>query len=447
MREDMIMSGIKMTRRDIITLLLLVLMSVFLFADQKIMGAIIKELSKEYSVSRETLGFIGSAFTLIGAIISIIFGFQTDRFSRKKLLVAVVLIGEIPCVLTGIPFFTQSIEAFTVLRILTGIGIGGIYPITFSLLADYFHEEHRATASAWVGVAWVIGQMAGQSIAGFVTPSFGWRLTFILVAIPNFLLVLIFALYAREPERGRTEKALESLIQKGLAYKQKITLSDFKIIFANKTNLWTFLQGLPGTVPWGILGFFMIDFLELKRHFKKEEATLIFMLIGAGLLIGSVLFANIAERLYKKNPKSMPFLCGIGILAGVIPAYILFNIPIETKPLFNDFLIFSIIAFVAGFLVSVPFANVKAILMNVNRPEHRGSVFAVFNITDNIGQGFGPAIGGLLLVFGYQFVMNFSIFWWIPAGILFLVMITSITKDRNNLQELMQNRAKEMSKD
>ena len=50
--------------------------------------------------------------------------------------------------------------------------------------------------------------------------------------------------------------------------------------------------------------------------------------------------------------------------------------------------------------------------MNANRPEHRGSAFAVFNITDNLGQGLGPAIGG----------------------------------NRDNLQELPSERAKEMER-
>jgi MFS family permease len=293
------MASRKMTGRDKITLLLLVLMSVFLFADQRIMAAILGDLSREYGITKATLGFIGSAFTVIGAFTSIFFGFYTDRFNRKKLLIAVVLIGEIPCLLTGISFFTQSLEMFVVLRVLTGIGIGGIYPISFSLLSDYFHEDHRATASAWLGVAWAVGAMAGQAAAGYLTNTWGWRIAFILAAAPNFPIAAIFALYAREPERGRTENALEDLIAQGLAYKQKIALSDFKLIFSNRTNLWTFLQGIPGTIPWGILGFFMIDYYETVG-LTKEFATTVFLALGAGVLVGSVVFAIIGERLYRK---------------------------------------------------------------------------------------------------------------------------------------------------
>ncbi|RKX79654.1 MAG: MFS transporter [Spirochaetes bacterium] len=440
------MQKLPMSAKDRTLLILLVLMSVFLYADQRIMSAILPELSLEYGIGERTLGFIGSAFTLVGALVSIFFGYFTDKISRKNLLLFTVLIGEVPCFLTGIPLFTRTLTSFTVLRILTGIGIGGIYPISFSLISDLFREEHRASASAWLGVAWAIGMMAGPAVAGYLTGTYGWRIAFILAAIPNFPLVIIFAFLAGEPRRGQTEEALEELIRKGAVYKQRISLRDFKLIFANKTNLTTFLQGIPGTIPWGIIGYWIILFLERERGFPKENATTVYLMLGIGATIGAVIFAMIGERLYRKNPRYMPILCGTGVLVGIIPAAIVVNLPVQ-DPSVGTLLLFYVLAFVAGFLVSVPSANVKAILMNVNRPEHRGSVFAVFNITDNLGQGFGPALGGLLVSGGYVFMMDFSIFWWIPCGLLFFLVARFITADRDRLQALLKERAGEMERE
>jgi predicted MFS family arabinose efflux permease len=95
-------AGMRMTRRDMLSLGLLAGMSVFLFADQRIMSAILPELAAEYGVSERIPGFTGSAFVLVGAFVSIFFGYFTDRISRKRLLILVVVIGEIPC---GLIFF------------------------------------------------------------------------------------------------------------------------------------------------------------------------------------------------------------------------------------------------------------------------------------------------------------------------------------------------------
>jgi len=165
--------------------------------------------------------------------------------------------------------------------------------------------------------------------------------------------------------------------------------------------------------------------------------------MGLGATIGAVVFAVIGERLYRKNPRLLPLLCGAGVLVGILPM-----LPVLNYPLFDpegmQQLLLNLGAFVGGFLVSVPSANVKAILMNVNRPEHRGSVFAVFNITDNLGQGFGPAIGGLLVPLGYQFTMNFALFWWLPCGLIFFMVARYIVADRDRLQQLLLSRATRM---
>jgi len=433
------MAKIRMTKRDIITLATLFIMTTLLFADQMIMSAILPELSKEYGASVTTLGLIGSAFTLVGAVVSIVFGYLSDKASRKLLLVFIILLGEVPCILTGVPFFTQTLTAFTTLRILSGIGLGGVYPLSYSILSDYFKEEHRATASAWILVAWSVGAMLGVILAGYLTNIYGWRISFILIGAPNVPIAFFFALYAREPERGRTEDALEDLIQKGLVYKQVIHLRDFKIIFSNRTNLYTFLQGLPGTVPWGILTYWMITFFQEYRHISKEMATTIFLVLGIGSTLGGLGFAYYGEWLYKRNPKYMPIMCGLGVLGGIIPAIILVNMPV------TNMTAYLILGFFAGFLVSVASANVKAIIMNVNRPEHRGTVFSVFNITDNIGQGLGPAMGGLLVPLGYLFMMDFAILWWVPCGLLFFMVAKYINKDRDALRELLNQRAREMA--
>jgi MFS family permease len=432
------MSKVKMSGRDIITLATLFIMTTLLFADQMIMSAILPELSKEYGASETTLGLIGSAFTLTGAFISIVFGYISDKGSRKAMLVLVVMIGEIPCIMTGIPFFTQTIGAFAVLRLLSGIGLGGVYPVSYSVLADYFSEQHRSTAAAWMNTAWSVGTVLGVVLAGFLTNKYGWRISFILIGAPNIPIALFFALYAKEPARGRTEEALEELIQKGLVYKQKINFKDFNIILRIKTNLYIFLQGIPGTIPWGILTYWAITFFQVYRHVSKEMATTIFLVLGVGSTLGGIFFAYVGQWLYKKSPKYMPMLCGIVVLLGIIPTAILINLPVANIKLYM------VLGFVTGFLISVATANVPAMIMNVNRPEHRGTVFSVLNITGNLGNGMGPAIGGLLIPFGYLFVMNFAVSWWVLCGILFLVVAKYIIGDREVLHRFLEEQAGEM---
>ncbi len=428
----------RMSLRDKTTLLLLVLMSVFLFADQNIFFPASSRIMAEYGIGEDYLGIVTSSFTIVGALVSMLFGVLADRGSRKKLLVFVVLVGEIPCLLTGFEFFTQTYTQLLILRIMTGLGIGGIFPLTFSLIGDYFSAHHRPMANALVGAAWGIGQLMGGLVAGMVVATYGWRFPFILVALPNFALVPLFLLVAREPQRGAQEEQVQELMAQGIQYKEKIRLRDLKPILTNKTNVLGYVQGIPGSLPWGILPAYLILFFEVMKGFETDRATFIFTMFGVGATVGGILGAWAGQVLYRKDPRYLPILCGVTVLTGIIPAWILFSFPWTP----DSNLLFPILFGVfTGALITVAGPNIKAILMNVNAPEHRGTVFALHNIFDAIGRGLGPLIGGFMIVaMGYQFTLYFAALMWIPCGILYLLMAWTIRKDLVYLDNYMDNK-------
>lgn len=434
----------RMNSRDKWTLIILVLMSIFLFADQNAMNPVVNELVKEYGVNEAKIGLIGSAFTLIGAFVSLLFGYLADKHTRKKLLIFVVLVGEIPCFLTGFEMFTQTYNQLLILRILTGLGLGGIFPITYSLIGDYFSAEHRSFINALIAVAFGIGQILGQMLSGFLAQPYGWRLPFIIAAVPNFILVIVFIFVAVEPKRGAMEEGIRDLVEQGIEYNEKIKLKDFKYIFKNKTNAIIFIQGIPGCIPWGVIAFFLIPFYEVNKGLSKEIATIISLAVGIGAVLGGVTGGYLGDKLYKKSRTKMPIVAGIMVLIGVIPAVYLMCMKVDIssntaliKPLLSSFLM--------GFMITLPGPAIKSILINVNPPEQRGTVFALHNISDCIGKGLGPVIGGVLIgTVGYTSAMCISALMWIPCGILYILMTFTINKDLENLHKHLKEKRQNM---
>lgn len=437
----------RMSARDKFTLALLVLISVFLYADMNAITPVVTNIMEEYGIAENQIGLIGSAFTLVGAAVSIIFGLLADRTSRKRLLAFVVLVGEIPCFLTGFEYFTQTYEQLLILRILTGLGVGGIFPITFSLIGDYFNSRHRPMAAALVGAAWGIGEMAGGIMAGFLAGPFGWRMPFIVAAAPNFVLVPLFLLIAREPARGAQEAQVQELMAQGIEYKEKIRISDLKYVLTNKTNILGYLQGIPGSIPWGILPFYLIAYYEVIQGFSKEMGTMIFTLFGVGATIGGILGGWLGQVVYKKDPRYMPLLAGTTVLVGIVPTMFLLNVSWPTDPGLVDWLLPVAFAIFAGALITVAGPNIKSILLNVNPPEHRGTVFALHNIFDCIGKGLGPLIGGyLILNMGYTFTVYFSALMWIPCGILYLGIYWTIRKDLDYVNDYLDKKTAKLAR-
>ncbi len=436
-------------RKELYAIILLAAINLFIFADQNLMAPNLTQIANDFgfdAVQRDVKlgGQISLVFWVLGAIVTLGIGYFTDMVSRKRLFIAVVLVGTVPCFLSG---FARNYHELFWLRALTGIGIGGAIPITFSLVGDYFSHKNRAVAAAWITLVQGLGVAVGQLLAGFLGPELGWRLPFIIVAAPNFLLVLLFWLGTKEPPRGISEESLKELIESGAVYTGRINFSLYRDIFKIKTNIFILLQGLPGCIPWGVFFIFLNDFYSQDKGFSVEMATLIVMTGGASTLLGSFIGGLIGNRIYNKGPRYLPLFTGLSAIAGVIPMAYLLNYPSQAGVRNPSAAIPLILAFITGFIVIFPAPNLKAMTLDVNSPETRGSILSLANLTDSLGQGFGPAVISLFIVgFGRIWAFNIANVFWIISGLLQMVMFFTFPRDEQALNAFLKEKAKTMAR-
>ena len=84
-------------------------------------------------------------------------------------------------------------------------------------------------------------------------------------------------------------------------------------------------------------------------------------------------------------------------------------------------------------------------LLEVNVPENRGSIFSIFNLTDSVGMGLGKGIGGLLSVaIGTGASLAVSSAAWVPCAVLLLVMAGLFGADIARMKERLQQAAGQM---
>ena len=76
-----------------------------------------------------------------------------------------------------------------------------------------FEEKSRPKAMAIISTSIAIGQIVGMAVAGFtntVTP-LTWRLPFLLVSIPNFIIIIIFIIIYASKSMKTAEDYLQDL--------------------------------------------------------------------------------------------------------------------------------------------------------------------------------------------------------------------------------------------
>ena len=137
-------------------------------------------LAKEWALTPGSLGPVLSA-SLIGILFgSAIFGWVGDRYGRKA---ALVLSNLVFGVFTLAAAFSTNLDQMFWLRLLAGLGIGGVIPNVVAINAESAPRKLRATL-AIIAVGCV---PLGGAIPGFVTaalvPQYGWQILFIIGGI------------------------------------------------------------------------------------------------------------------------------------------------------------------------------------------------------------------------------------------------------------------------
>jgi len=152
-------------------------------------------LVKEWSLSPGALGPVLSA-SLFGILIgSGIFGWVGDRYGRKAALAGANLLFGI---FTFAAAWAGNLNEMGVLRLIAGIGIGGVIPNVVALNAESAPRHLRATL-AIIAVGCV---PIGGAIPGFVTatlvPHYGWSILFLIGGVVP--VVIAVAVWLGMPE-------------------------------------------------------------------------------------------------------------------------------------------------------------------------------------------------------------------------------------------------------
>lgn len=178
----------------------------------------LKELMPSGDV--QAMGKDVTALFLIGwGVGGLVFGPLGDRYGRAKMLTLTVLIYSF-C--TGLTFFSHYYWDFALFRFLTGVGVGGVFGLAVSLIAETLPDGARAGALGWLQILSTVGNLSAGGVyiiinrmvaSGTITESSHWRWMFLVGAIPALLVVFIMK-YLREPEPWLKAKA-EGQLPKG----------------------------------------------------------------------------------------------------------------------------------------------------------------------------------------------------------------------------------------
>ncbi|WIY61300.1 MFS transporter [Bacillus arachidis] len=171
--------------------------------DVGMLSFVIVALQKEWGLSSQEMGWIGSVNSIGMAVGALVFGILADKMGRKSVFIMTLLLFSI-C--SGLTALTTTLAMFLILRFLIGMGLGGELPVASTLVSESVEAHERGKIVVLLESFWAGGWLIAALISYFVIPKYGWQVAMVLSAVPAF-----YALYLRwnlpdSPRFERVEK-------------------------------------------------------------------------------------------------------------------------------------------------------------------------------------------------------------------------------------------------
>jgi len=152
--------------------------------DTAAIGFIAPALLGEWHLTKPALAPVLSAALLGLAFGALASGPMSDRVGRRKLVVSAVFLFGIACLASG---FATSIGQLTVLRFITGVGLGAAMANAVTMIDEFSPTRRRATITSLMCCGFPLGAALGGTLAAWLIPHAGWRSVLILGGVMPIL--------------------------------------------------------------------------------------------------------------------------------------------------------------------------------------------------------------------------------------------------------------------
>jgi len=141
-------------------------------------------MQAEFGLTKKEMGIPLAATLFAAAIGGIIFGRLADRIGRVRAMTFSILLYSL-----GTAGLATSTALWHVIawRVLVGFGMGGEWSCGSVLVAETWPAQHRAKAMGIMQAGWAIGALIAAGLAAVILEPFGWRVLFLVGALPAVL--------------------------------------------------------------------------------------------------------------------------------------------------------------------------------------------------------------------------------------------------------------------
>ena len=341
-----------------------------------VISGLLPEISADLGVSIPKAGLLVTGYALGVAIGGPILAILTNRLPRKTALLAltgIFVVGHVLCAVA--PDYALLMVARVVASFCHGafFGIGSV--VAVSIVPE--HRRASAVALMWAGIAAsnILGVPAGTALG----QAFGWRSTFLAVALLGAIATAAIAVWL--PDIGRAG--------------QTRLASEFRVLARPQVLLALGLSVLICAATFSVFTY-IAPLLVETTGISPAALPLYLLLFGVGGVIGMQVGGRFADR---------------NLVASIIGAFVaLVVVYLMLLVAFRSPLGATVMMFVWGFAFYFPAAPIQLRVVNA---AHEGPNLASTLVQSgfNLGNAIGPFAGAAALSAG----LSYGLLPWLGA--------------------------------
>lgn len=263
-------------------------------------------LISEWKLSLGEAGALGTAGMVGVGLSGVALGWFADRYGRRRALIAGVVIFAL---FTAALALARSRWDVMALRLLAGLGLGGVWAAVTTLINETWPKESRARAVSWVLSMWPVGVSVAAVLAATVLPRYGWRGLFLFGALGLLAAFYVF-LFVPESPLWRARRS-------GPAGASRTSVAEiFAPGFRKNTLLGTLASACFLTAYWGA-NTWLPTFLVRDHGLSAESMGRYVLVLNAGMFCGYPLLGALADRIGKRRALVLSFV----VTSVLLPIY------------------------------------------------------------------------------------------------------------------------------
>jgi len=330
-----------------------------------VMAPVLTQIASEFSITTGTAGLVVAAYGAPGIVVAVLTGPYSDRFGRKRFLVAGALIMGVFTLLSA---FATSFAVLVAMRIVAGVGGSVIFPNVTATVGDNFAYRDRGGAMGTVIGLNTMAGVIGVPLAGILAEATSWRVSVGLVGVLSIAASILLLWKLRPAQTTLSESGIREM---------------YRSIVTNRSALGAIGSSFLGALYWFTWATYIVVFFETAFGLSQGVASILALTQGLGVLFGSQLGGRLGGRIGHR-----PIVGGSVVLSGVLLLLQTnLTLPLAATAVLNLLL---------SAVIGARFAS-NTTLLTEQVPEARGTLLALSASVTSASIVAGAAIGGLLI--------------------------------------------------